>query len=276
VFFTGLIFPIKKNFIEMIEADNSKYVDVIKSYKKRWYILSVYSVLTCLQFYELLVFSAVPVSTEEYFWEANVDMGDINFSLSISTFGYVIFTFLLMYLDTYFNSLRMLVIVASMCILTSDFVRLIPVLISSSRKYCRVFLILGSFINDIGGSFSYSIPSKISATWFPANERTIATMVGAETNVFGSALSFLITPLIVNGFNKFKLGNSPVGLGIPAILWMNFLVQLIVTIVIFIYFPSSPPHPPSYSEEYKRRKENEEKKKSFKKEEEFGRWKFRR
>ena len=50
----------------------------------------------------------------------------------------------------------------------------------------------------VGQPFIYNLPVKLSAVWFPANERSISTMVGLNASVIGLLLAFCLPPLVVN------------------------------------------------------------------------------
>ena len=58
----------------------------------------------------------------------------------------------------------------------------------------------------IGQPFMYNAPTKLTSNWFPKNERTLATMVGTQTNVFGVVLGFLFPRVFVDDYVRAEGG----------------------------------------------------------------------
>ena len=56
---------------------------------------------------------------------------------------------------------------------------------------------LGSILNGIAGALVMSAPSALSATWFPPNERMLATCISQAAAFLGSGFSFIIGPALV-------------------------------------------------------------------------------
>ena len=54
------------------------------------------------------------------------------------------------------------------------------------------YAVVGQTIMAIGQPFLYNAPSKISAVWFPENERLVATSIGAYANIVGVALGCFV------------------------------------------------------------------------------------
>jgi len=44
----------------------------------------------------------------------------------------------------------------------------------------------------------YINSAKVSANWFPENERVMTTMIGMQSSVLGSSISFLLPGLFVS------------------------------------------------------------------------------
>jgi FLVCR family MFS transporter len=51
--------------------------------------------------------------------------------------------------------------------------------------------------NGISNSVNAVYPTALSATWFPPEERTLATAIMAMGNFLGNALGFILGPLVV-------------------------------------------------------------------------------
>ena len=123
---------------------------------------------------------------------------------------------------------------------------------------------IGSILNGIAGTVVMAVPPALSATWFPPNQRTIATCIAQVFTQVGTGLSFAIGPILVTmddsadnhtpqlvSFNcnvslmvmqndtkclvKYRIGNYLVMEVIPA---------LIVFLFIVISFKDKPDKPP--------------------------------
>lgn len=79
------------------------------------------------------------------------------------------------------------------------------------------------------------MPSKISAVWFPANQRNFATAITTNAEGFGSGLGFILISFLTQRY------------GIRTMLYVQAEIALFVAILATIYFPSGPPTPPSFT-----------------------------
>ena len=52
----------------------------------------------------------------------------------------------------------------------------------------------------IGQPFLYNSPALVTTNWFPQNERSVATMVGTQMNVFGVLLGFLLPMIFIDNY----------------------------------------------------------------------------
>ncbi|XP_052221178.1 solute carrier family 49 member 4 homolog isoform X1 [Dreissena polymorpha] len=50
----------------------------------------------------------------------------------------------------------------------------------------------GAHLIGFGGSVPYAAPAKLSAVWFPPDQRTTATSIASFSNDFGVAMAFII------------------------------------------------------------------------------------
>lgn len=51
---------------------------------------------------------------------------------------------------------------------------------------------IGQLLNGLAGPVAMGVPPALSALWFPANERTTSTAIGAILNSIGVGISFII------------------------------------------------------------------------------------
>ena len=55
-----------------------------------------------------------------------------------------------------------------------------------------IFCTIGQTLLAIGQPFMYNMPAKLSAVWFPPQERLFSTMVGVNTSILGSLVGFYL------------------------------------------------------------------------------------
>ena len=213
----------------------------MKAYPVRFYILVVYSVNVILQSVSMLMYQAVPDTiTEEVYPEANLTEDDLNLVLSIGSLSFLVFVLVMFVVDGLTTSLRTVTVISTISLFIHCFVRILPHWITSLKKHVFVFMMISQLLNEFGCAFSYSLPTRVSATWFPPNERGRITGIASQISSIGCAFSFLVVPLITD-----------TNTGFVTMLYILLGLQTIVTILILVYFPAAPPTPPSYSERYK-------------------------
>ena len=61
----------------------------------------------------------------------------------------------------------------------------------------RYFIHAALVINAAVGAIAMAGCMTLSSEWFPASERASATAIGAQANIFGSTLSFVLGPQII-------------------------------------------------------------------------------
>lgn len=59
-------------------------------------------------------------------------------------------------------------------------------------------LVAGQFLNAIGQVLFLSLPPLVASTWFPDDERTIATAIGTLSGFLGMAVGMFYSPLVVH------------------------------------------------------------------------------
>lgn len=64
---------------------------------------------------------------------------------------------------------------------------------------------IGQTIIAIGQPFIYNLPTKVSAVWFPKEERVASTMVGVNMSIAGAVLGFYLPELVVTSQPDYSL-----------------------------------------------------------------------
>jgi hypothetical protein len=89
--------------------------------------------------------------------------------------------------------LSMQIVMVLLCL--GSGIRCIP---TESKQTFTLLVHAGQFLNGLAGPIAMSIPPVISATFFPTEQRTLATSVMSVANYVGVAISFIGGPAIVN------------------------------------------------------------------------------
>lgn len=96
---------------------------------------------------------------------------------------------------------------------------------------CATLLMIGGVFCGMAGPFTQGSPSRLSAQWFPENERARATAVAYLGTYLGSGASYVISPAIVRSPHD-----------IPKLIWFEVALAAIPAICATVFLPDSP-HP---------------------------------
>ena len=153
--------------------------------------------------------------------------------------------------STFFAGLRTSVLVTSVMLLVGKAIQVIPF---SDITVRTVVIYIGHLISMFPSFIANGAPPLVSSTWFPPNERTTATAIGALAANFGAAVAFFIGPSMMprtfdsSENNDLNVTDKDIRL-IEVRLMDYFYVQIGVATFLFLcvafYFPSKPPLPPS-------------------------------
>ena len=134
--------------------------------------------------------------------------------------------------------------------------RLIP---TGDTNSSTALIHCGQIIVGFAGPVGMAAPPLISSTWFPPYQRTTATAILAVAGYIGTAASFLIGSAFVDDVKDSSIpkvnDNYPLNTTeeekyqkqINSLLYFEAAFQLVVFIVILVYYPAKPPNPPSVS-----------------------------
>lgn len=116
-------------------------------------------------------------------------------------------------------------------ILTSVF-GFLRVFADMTRSY--VILLIFQIITAIGKPFVLNSFTKVSAEWFPEQEKTLASGLGTMSMLIGVLIAFLIPPLVVGRYGVDS-----------AITWSFGIAALVVMVLYLIFVRNKPPTPPN-------------------------------
>ncbi|XP_067649944.1 solute carrier family 49 member 4-like [Haliotis asinina] len=235
----------------------------IKIYKRRWYILALFSLMAGLQAGVWNQWGPIARTTERMYGWTDSDIallanwGPIMFLPSCLAWSWL--------LDT--KGLRPTCLLASALIALGTGFRCI----TQSQPTFTWLVHVGHILNGLAGPVGKGGVAKLSAVWFPRQERTTSTTIGFVVIGLGLGLTFLVGPLLVpeietpqNNGTVSSLENVTISATegwntteadavieqrriISFYLYGTFGVCALLFIMMCVYFPNSPPHPPSVS-----------------------------
>lgn len=192
-------------------------------YARRWYILTMFSLLSASQCTLWISYSAVSQTTEKLY---NTSAAKVNFLAATGPLAFIPLSSLTSWIITEYGLRTTCIIGAILCAIGA----IIRCFATTNTFW---IVILAQFLNAAAGPVVMNAPSALSAAWFSVDERTFATAFGTVANSVGSAAGFFIGLLI----------QSPHDLQLSLYYEAGFSVLLLISIII--YFPSHPPTPPS-------------------------------
>lgn len=122
--------------------------------------------------------------------------------------------------------------------------RLVPEIIHPIHPQAVYFLHSAQILNAAAGPMVQVTVTMLSSTWFPASERTTSTSIAIISNNLGSAIGFILGPLVVS------TGND-----IPTLLYIHLGIAGLALLCTLIYLPIEPPTPPSHTAAVKHEEE---------------------
>lgn len=63
-------------------------------------------------------------------------------------------------------------------------------------------VLIGQICLSVAQPFMYNAPAKVTSNWFPLNERSVSTMIGAQANVLGVVLGFLVPKAMITSYER--------------------------------------------------------------------------
>ncbi|XP_020893651.1 solute carrier family 49 member 4 homolog [Exaiptasia diaphana] len=226
-----------------------------KVYKRRWYILLIFSLVASLNNVIWNAWGPIQATSQVVFeWDNTVitllaDWGPISYVLAVIPMSWL--------MDA--KGLRVSVLLAAFLELIGTALRCF----SLDNKSQTLLIHIGQFVTGIGGPVAMAAPPLVSAAWFPPSQRTTATAISSLACYSGTALSFLIGPLLVDDVGKLTNGTSEKidynklrkSLNASQIaeykhqimnfMYLEFGVTAFVFLCVLIYFPDKPRSPPS-------------------------------
>ncbi|XP_023215370.1 disrupted in renal carcinoma protein 2 homolog isoform X2 [Centruroides sculpturatus] len=233
----------------------------VQTFRRRWWILALFSVLCLVQSLAWITWSTIPESAKAIFgWN------DGTLAL-LADWGNIPFVILGIPICWFLNKrgLRLSVVLTSVLVFVATGLRCI----SHKTEIATPLIHVAQILNGIAGVIVTGAPSLLSSIWFPTKQRTTATSISILCNYMGVCLGFLLGPVILDTsglppcFNE-TWGNLTHGCinytseqlktfvhnhtqRIMCLMYFECILAALVLLLICIYFPGKPPLPPTAS-----------------------------
>ncbi|CAH1264533.1 DIRC2 [Branchiostoma lanceolatum] len=159
-------------------------------YKRRWYILGLFSLLAATQCMVWNVWGPISDSAKFVFgWHDS----DIALLTNWGPIAYIPLAVPFSWLMDV-KGLRISVIVTAFLVFAGTGIRCVTAFYIGAATW---LMNIGQCLNGMAGPVAMSAPAVLSAAWFPHEQRATATAIGTILGCLGSAASFIIGPLIV-------------------------------------------------------------------------------
>eukprot|EP00823_Brevimastigomonas_motovehiculus_P003589 TRINITY_DN2215_c0_g1_i1.p1 TRINITY_DN2215_c0_g1~~TRINITY_DN2215_c0_g1_i1.p1 ORF type:complete len:627 (-),score=166.04 TRINITY_DN2215_c0_g1_i1:326-2206(-) len=208
--------------------------ETIVLFPSRWFALFNFSMLAIMN--NVVCFSLAPVVDQaEKFYDSFMDL------------SYLIDLFFLTYVLASFPSSRYLQkhgLRAGLvlgCLFQSTGAVLRCLTLSGVEGSSFLMVMIGQAVASLGQAFVVNSPPMVAADFFGENERTIATTIACNADVLGVAVTYILSPAIVNRIHD-----------VPNLMKVVAVCSVAVAAMTIFFFPNEPINPPSRSASQKR------------------------
>lgn len=214
----------------------------IKVYTKRWVVLLTFCSVSFLNEVNWIEHSVIQDVTIAFYNESlpkneTDQQTAVNWLTMIYMLVYIPFVFPAMFfLDR--KGLKLTVLLGALFNAIGSVIKCFAV-----RPDLFLVLMLGQFFCAVSQAFLLSVPARIAALWFGANQVALATSIGVFGNQLGIGFGFLTPPFLVfiDNIDSMKMGFYYLYIG------MAILSTATLTLTI-IFVKDKPEIPPSISQ----------------------------
>ncbi|KAM3721453.1 putative MFS-type transporter C09D4.1 [Dirofilaria immitis] len=224
----------KASVLRETEGEDALKSDEIHLYKRRYYILLVFVLLSASNSMQWIEYSVIAHIIVHFY---SVSYVAVDWTSMIYMLTYIIFVLPASWiLDKY--GLRVSIILGSGGNCIGAWIKMF-----STRPDAFWITFLGQTIVGFSQMFILSIPPRLAAVWFGSKQVSTACAIGVFGNQLGIAIGFLLPPVLVH------MGATD---SIAADLSRLFLISVIVNTIIFLLIifsvPKKPLLPPSLAQ----------------------------
>ncbi|ESO94232.1 hypothetical protein LOTGIDRAFT_118817, partial [Lottia gigantea] len=214
-------------------------------YKRRWYILTIYSLLAGTQAYVWNFWGPIAATSEHAYGWTDADIafyanwGPICYIPMVIPFSWLIST----------KGLRVSLLVASGLVAAGSAVRCTI----TEPPYNKWVVHSGQLLNGVAGPIGKGMGPVVSATWFPPSQRTTATAIMSGFQWFAVGISCIaevldvLSPNVTISLKFIFQGHCQLNPNFDIVFISVAGLCTAIFIVVIVYFPGEPPLPPSPS-----------------------------
>ncbi|XP_061164418.1 solute carrier family 49 member 4 homolog [Saccostrea echinata] len=233
----------------VIDPDTETHI-----YKRRWYVLIVYSLLAFTQGGYWNTWGPIAATSEDAFGWSDADIALLS---NWGPISYVLAAFVMSWVVDV-KGLRWSCLSTAVMVALGAGVRCI----TDQPPYVTWTVNIGQFLNGLAGPVAMGVPPALSALWFPVKERTTATALATVLNGIGVGVSFSLGPYMVkdrtSDTNSTVSNTSRTNMtdddrisqerhDIMIYMYVEAAWAAFILLLILIYFPAKPPKPPTLS-----------------------------
>ena len=236
---------------ELLKIDNDVICNsggsddtVYRTYKRRWYVLFLYTMLNLILGVLNNTWSGCEISAMVAFGWSKRNMAVLVNWAPIMNF---LSTFACCWLFTK-KGLRVGMVVSCALLTIGTGLRCI----TSSTPYVTWLVQIGQALIGLGTPTIFASPTYLSATWFPLEERLTATALSQVGIFIGATLPNIIIPFtidepssqnVTNASAIFRHEATIIGNQILDTMYAQFGVTAFLSLLVVVYFPAKPPTP---------------------------------
>ncbi|XP_031549371.1 solute carrier family 49 member 4-like [Actinia tenebrosa] len=245
----------QKEYSPLIESSETGSKDCLQAdkyqlYKRRWYILSVYTAIVLICNLTLNTWAPISEPCKIIFgWENWQVIFIVNWTplCMLVSAGPSIWM-----MDK--KGLRASVILCTFLLTAGKVFQVIP---SSDPLTRTILLNIGQCISMLSTPVGLGAPPSISATWFPPKERTTATAISTLFAYLGVACAFVVGPYLVPITKRVHIGSVDVAFtnhtvydietmttNLSEYMGIQLGISALLLVCVLVYFPDKPPLPP--------------------------------
>lgn len=222
----------------------------MKVYKKRWYILAMFSLVTFMQSEQVNSWTVIDESAEAAFGWTKQQISLMQIWI-YTTFIVSLFPFLWL-MDKI--GLRIPVLLCAGLSMSGALFRCL----SDQPPYVTWFATAAHICIGLGGPVAFTVGPVLSSLWFPPNQRATATAIAMISGFGGAAGCFVLGPSMVEQpkvnttvSHHHEIRNytniDAIKREIMYVRYGECLMTGLVFVAILTYFPAKPKLPPSIS-----------------------------
>ena len=233
-----------ESFVEK-ESSDASYV----AERRRWVVLAAFSFANFSNSMLWVTFAPIASLTEAYF---GISITAVNFFSVAYLAAYVPGSLISLYIySNKKNGLRTGIVLATLVSAVGAFLRYFSSVLPATPSYGLA--LTGQCLAAIASPLIQNIIPKVTAAWFPANERDIGTVIGAMAGLVGIAIGSVLPSIFVT-----QDENTLEASGFNVLLLIEAIIMALSAVAAFVFIQSHPNTPPSAAAEKELQREETE------------------